>query len=52
MYKETPKVILSVNFFLFEEYFVISFIKLEIKPQVMEEVCVVGLKKLQNRSQS
>ena len=45
MNTETPKVILSVNFGLFGENIVTSFIKAELKRRIMEELYEVGPKK-------
>ena len=42
----TSETILSVNFRLFGENFITSFIQPEIKQQTMAEVCGVGLKNL------
>ena len=42
----TPEAISSVNFHLFGENFVTSFIEPEIKQQTMAKVCGVGLKNL------
>ena len=46
MYRETLEAILSVNFSLFGENFITSFVQPEKKWQIMGEVCDVGPKNL------
>ena len=48
MYKKTSEAILSINLGLIGENFVTSFIKPEINRNIMEKVCEVVPKNLQN----